>query len=39
MTIKANGNTCDCCGFPCQTKKLRPDDSGGYSIFCKECIR
>lgn len=30
--------TCDCCGIPCQSKKLRPDDTGGLSIFCKECI-
>lgn len=29
---------CDGCGMPCQSKKLRPDDSGGYSIFCKGCI-
>jgi hypothetical protein len=29
---------CDSCGNFCQSKKLRPDDSGGYSIFCKDCI-
>jgi len=29
---------CDGCGMPCQSKKLRPDDSGGLSIFCKDCI-
>jgi len=29
---------CDGCGNYCQSKKLRPDDSGGLSIFCKDCI-
>lgn len=29
---------CDSCQNYCQSKKLRPDDSGGYSIFCKDCL-
>lgn len=31
--------TCDSCGMPTQSKKLRPDDTGGLSIFCKDCIQ
>ena len=30
---------CDGCGMPTQSQKLRPDDQGGLSIFCRDCIQ
>ena len=30
---------CASCGMPTQSKKLRPSDSGGYEIFCRDCVQ
>lgn len=38
MKVKYTSGFCDGCGMPTQSKTLRPDDTGGYSIFCKDCI-
>lgn len=32
-------NPCATCGMDCQTKILRPSDSGGDEIFCRECMQ